>query len=233
MAASSTTSIPSPVGVACAGPGPILGTPGAEKMERAVITQWFADKGDHNLRLNYPLTRDSIVLDVGGYEGNWAAQIDEKYECSIHVFEPVPAFAGNIRQRFHARPNIHVHAYGMADKTETTTIILSDDSTSIHKTKGTPCEIHLRSATDIFAALDLNRLNVDLIKINIEGCEFELLEHMMETGLIRHVRDIQVQFHDFVPNASPRMEAIQQKLARTHHLTWQYRFVWENWHCSK
>jgi hypothetical protein len=38
-----------------------------------------------------------------------------------------------------------------------------------------------------------------------------------------------VQFHDFVPNAEPRMRQIQQALAETHELTYAYPFVWENW----
>ncbi len=53
----------------------------------------------------------------------------------------------------------------------------------------------------------------------------------METGLVKQLRDIQVQFHDFVADAPARMKKIQERLAVTHELSWQYRFVWENWHC--
>ena len=49
-------------------------------------------------------------------------------------------------------------------------------------------------------------------------------------GLITRVIDLQVQFHDFVPDAQRRMHAIQQQLGRTHSLTYQSEFVWENWH---
>jgi hypothetical protein len=43
------------------------------------------------------------------------------------------------------------------------------------------------------------------------------------------MRDIQVQFHDFVPDAEHRMRRIQQALEATHDLTFEYPFVWENW----
>jgi len=229
MPATTVTSPAAPVGVSAAGL-PMLGTPGAPKMEKDVITRWFADKGDTTLRVTYPLSKDSVVLDVGGYEGNWAAQVDEKYGCAIHVFEPVPAFAENIRQRFAGKPNIHVHAFGVAEKTDRCMISLGHDRTSIHQSTGNTVEIQLRSAAEVLPELGLGGRTVDLMKINIEGCEFELLEHLMTTGLVKQIRDIQVQFHDFVPDASARMEAIQKRLTRTHELAWQYRFVWENWH---
>ena len=42
--------------------------------------------------------------------------------------------------------------------------------------------------------------------------------------------NIQVQFdEDVIPNAAKRMEAIHSMLAKTHRITFQERFVWENW----
>ncbi len=214
----------------------ILGDPAAEKMEMPVIKQWFADRGDQTLRVDYPLTRESVVLDVGGYEGNWAAQIDECYGCTIHIFEPVAAFAEKIEERFRGRANVRIHRCGLSDQTGQATISINNDSTSVHKAQGTPCVIQLRSAREIFAELELGERGVgrevDLMKINIEGCEYELLPHLIETGLVKRIRNLQVQFHDFVPDAATRMRNIQQDLAKSHNLSWQYRFVWENW-CRK
>lgn len=42
------------------------------------VRRWFRDKGDSTLRLDYPLNADSIVLDVGGYKGDFSALIHEK-----------------------------------------------------------------------------------------------------------------------------------------------------------
>ncbi|HEY8723841.1 MAG TPA: FkbM family methyltransferase [Gaiellaceae bacterium] len=71
---------------------------------------------------------------------------------------------------------------------------------------------------------------VDLLKVNIEGGEYELLERMIQSGSVRAIKDIQVQFHDFVPNAALRMRRIQKALTETHELTYEFPFVWENWH---
>ncbi|MEM7512644.1 MAG: FkbM family methyltransferase, partial [Bacteroidota bacterium] len=76
---------------------------------------------------------------------------------------------------------------------------------------------------------ELGSNHIDLIKINIEGGEFELLEAIIDAGWVDKIDNIQVQFHDFVPNARERMMEIQKKLSFTHELTYQYDFVWENW----
>ena len=67
------------------------------------------------------------------------------------------------------------------------------------------------------------------MKINIEGGEYDLLEHLIETGFVKNIFDLQIQFHDFIPNARGRMENIQKKLKKTHKLSYQYEFVWESW----
>ncbi|CAD6491956.1 MAG: hypothetical protein EMLJLAPB_00203 [Candidatus Argoarchaeum ethanivorans] len=67
------------------------------------------------------------------------------------------------------------------------------------------------------------------MKINIEGDEYSLFEHLIETGLVNQIDNMQVPFYDFVPNAEQRMIEIQQKIATTHNLTHQYKFVWDNW----
>jgi hypothetical protein len=67
------------------------------------------------------------------------------------------------------------------------------------------------------------------MKINIEGGEYELLDRMLETGLVERVTAFQIQFHYFVEDAETRMASAQQRLSRTHSPTWQYRFIWENW----
>ena len=82
-------------------------------------------------------------------------------------------------------------------------------------------------AADFFAQQAFD--HIDLMKVNIEGGEYDLLEHLVETAVISKIANLQVQFHDFVPNAEARMAAIQACLRQTHVLTYQFPFIWENW----
>ena len=68
------------------------------------------------------------------------------------------------------------------------------------------------------------------MKINIEGGEYELLDRLLDTGLINIIDNLQVQFHDHVDGAIGRMQRIQSRLGTKFNLTYQVPFVWENWH---
>jgi hypothetical protein len=70
---------------------------------------------------------------------------------------------------------------------------------------------------------------VHLLKLNVEGEEYPVLERMLERGLLARVRDLQVQFHRTVPDCDLRYIGVRAGLERTHHLTYEYPWVWENW----
>jgi len=195
-------------------------------MQERVIP-WFKDNGDKTHRLNYELSKDSIVFDVGGYHGDWAADIFCKYGCYLYVFEPVQSFAELIKQRFSDNEKIYSYNFGLAGKDETIDITLNEDSSSTIKSSAKTETVSLVEAIKFIQESNIE--SIDLIKINIEGGEYALLEHLIEANFISKIKNIQVQFHDFVPDAEKKMKYIQQKLNRTHHLTYQYEFVWENW----
>jgi len=193
---------------------------------------WFKDQGDKTLRLNYDLNNDDIVFDIGGYEGQWASDIFSKYCCSIHIFEPVPEFALNIKKRFSQNHKIFVWDFGLADNSYKTSIETNQDATSVFKSynplkKNKFIEIKLISALEFMQKNKIDK--VQLMKINIEGGEYDLLDHLIEFEFVKYILNIQIQFHDFVDDAEQRMIKIQKHLSKTHRLTYQYPFVWENW----
>ena len=192
------------------------------------VHQWWAADPQEKQRYEYDLTSDSIVFDLGGYRGQWASDIFARYSCRIEVFEPVPHYARNIEKRFAGNPKITVHELGLAGGTGESSIAISDDRSSLYGSNGESCKIKLVEARSFLEQQGFPR--IALMKINIEGGEYELLEHLLENDLIKHVDNIQVQFHDqVVPNAAERMHRIQQRLAETHEPTYQFPFVWENW----
>jgi FkbM family methyltransferase len=195
--------------------------------QQKIIKSWWDDGGDYRFRFDYNLNPDSIVLDLGGYEGQWASDLFSRYQCRILVFEPVKAFAKNIKQRFLLNGKISVFDFGLGATTRKESISISKDGSSIFREASEKEEIEIVDSYDWLTKESLGI--VDLIKINIEGGEYELLEKLIDTGLISKIKNIQVQFHDIMADSSRRMESIQKKLEKTHFLTYQYRFVWENW----
>ena len=197
-----------------------------EPTQEERVKPWFSVDGDQTLRLNYDLNKDSIVFDLGGYKGQWTNDIYERYDCNIYCFEPVKEFADKIIERFINIPKISVFQMGLADKTTACMISNLEDSSSIYTGRGVE-RIKLISAANFI--LENNIRKIDLMKINIEGGEYDLLEHLLNRKLISIINNIQVQFHDFFPNAKKRMKRIQARLKKTHEIVWQYEFVWESW----
>jgi FkbM family methyltransferase len=191
------------------------------------VEPWFRQRGDKTFRVEYELSEDSLVFDLGGYEGQWTSDIFSRYCCRIHVFEAVVEYAQAIEARFRKNPKIHVHPVGLASHDGTSEITMSADGTSLFRAGGRRVPVTLVKASDFLVQNGISEIS--LMKINIEGGEYDLLEHLIATGTVRAIRDIQVQFHDFMPQAEERMASIQQKLAETHAVTYQFPFVWENW----
>jgi hypothetical protein len=45
------------------------------KIRPSDSSEWYKVKGDDTFRLNYPLNKDSIVIDLGGALGDWSMPI--------------------------------------------------------------------------------------------------------------------------------------------------------------
>ncbi len=185
--------------------------------------RWFDEQAEH-LRYEYDLDANSVVFDLGAYHGEFAAEIHRRYGCRIYSFEPVPRY---LRTAARACPAATFLPYAVGGSDRTERIWLNNNCTSIcNKPEGRSLSIKVRSLEGVLQELGV--MQVDLIKINTEGCEFETLEHMLERGLAHRFRNIQVQFHEFVPDAKARRQRILDGLAKTHTVTWSYEFVWEN-----
>jgi FkbM family methyltransferase len=180
------------------------------------------------LRFDYPLTRDSVVFDVGGFRGDFTAEMVARYGCHVHVFEPVTSFADQIRRRFRHNPLVKVHDVGLAGATRRQAIALIDDASSVLR-KGQVTQ--LIALVDVAEFLEQQCIDrIDLLKLNIEGGEYELIERLLDTGLIHRVGELQVQFHEEgVPDAATRMAMIHARLAERYTLSYQVPFVWESW----
>ena len=193
------------------------------------VSRWFKDKGDEALRLNYPLTQESIVFDVGGYHGDFAAELNERFGCKVYIFEPVPEFYQKCVNRFQDNKKITCFNYGLSSTNSWLDIGLAENASSFsspHVT-GETQRVQIRSIVECINELKIN--NIDLMKINIEGGEFDVLPAIIESGDIVKIKFLQVQFHDFVSDSIARRTEIRNQLAYTHAEMWNYEFVWESW----
>ena len=201
-----------------------------ETNQKTQINEWRRVLGDKTLRLNYNLDDKSIVFDLGGYEGQWSSDIYSRYRCKIFCFEILGNYALNIKNRFANNYDICVFPFGLSSVTKKIDVYINNDGTTIYPNKYDDVDVEIGEVVNFLDFIKEHNVDhIDLMKVNIEGAEYDLLEYLIEQEYIKKIYNIQVQFHKFVPDAQARMRKIQSALQSTHQLTYQYEFVWENW----
>ncbi|WP_303784436.1 FkbM family methyltransferase [Azovibrio restrictus] len=190
--------------------------------------RWLRDNPQDDVRFQYVLPSGANILDVGGYAGDFAARLIELCDANVTVFEPVSKFAAQIRERFAGDPRVRVHEAGLSDKDEVAEFDLdADASGAFGSSGGQRVQVVLWDAERFLSQCGTKEWH--LAKLNIEGGEYALLNQLIETGRIKSIKYIQVQFHLNVPNARQLYKDLAKRLRRTHRLQWRYPFVWESW----
>jgi hypothetical protein len=83
---------------------------------RRQFLRWWLDNPDEERRYAYALGPDSLVLDLGGFRGDWTREIGRRNQSQVHVFKPVPSFAADLERQFALEPRVRVHPFGLSDR---------------------------------------------------------------------------------------------------------------------
>ena len=197
------------------------------RFREPAMKDWRRDRGEQ-LRYRFAgLSADSVVVDLGGFRGEWTRRMYERYGCFFHVFEPHPVFAEELTGQFSAFPKITVHPVALDAQDGWFELSDLGDASSAFR----PADAMVRCRS-VEAAGYLRRQGIDRIdamKINIEGGEFTLLPQLVASGVIGTIGTLQVQFHRLSDDSPARRETIRAQLSATHRQTWCYPFVWEEW----
>jgi len=192
--------------------------------------QRFMRNGGEELRYDYAIGPDETVLDVGGYRGDWTNEVLTRFGCRAIVFEPCDPFFLTLEERFAGDDRVSLCHFGLGASSRVDRIALEEDRSSLFTKRSRAADDQRVEIRDIADWWDVDRLPaVAVMKVNIEGGEYEVLPRLIETGLIERVRDLQVQFHSFVPGSEAKMARIARSLSATHERTFHFLYIWENW----
>lgn len=180
----------------------------------------------------WPLTTTSVVWDIGAYAGMVVASLQAGYGCSISAFEPQVPIAEELQRRF---PRVKVLPFGLGIETgEFPMVQVGTDGASFvfeegaHRQRGTG---HLVEIGDQMRQMGID--NIDLMVMNIEGCEYALVPHMIRHDLIEKVRFLQMGTHPrgklYGKMEIPTIEDILVGMRNTHFIYWNYALQWICW----
>lgn len=173
------------------------------RLNETSLKQWQDENLEH-LRYEYDLKAGEKCLDIGSYRREWANEMIKRYMVTVECFDALDNKAAWIHNGKIQMGGSYYYTSMFADKTD-----------------------QEYWCVDIAEYL---QQEIAVVKVNIEGGEYELLNYIINKGLIGNIRNLQVQFH-IVDNIAWQLlyDELAKRLSETHELTWRYPFVWENW----
>lgn len=153
-----------------------------------------------------PITSDSVVIDIGSNEGQ---EIDALLSigCEIHSFEPHPMFAKELKVRYGKIPNVHLNQCAAWTSNCEQTLYFKRDAlsrnggASMLKFKSNVThrqgEHYSKKVKCVDIAQYIKDLNtaIDLLKIDAEGVEYDLLDHIFNTGAHKKIKHFYYEDH--------------------------------------
>ena len=194
------------------------------------IFNWFKDDAI-KLVYDHDLDKNSIVVDIGGYKGIWAGNFIDKYNCNIIFYEPVKTYFTQLENNISKYNKASLNNYGLGNEHQKIKIQHRGVQTTTQKIYNKEYD-EIIEIRDIAEERHLFNSTIDLMCINIEGGEYDLLDQIIKTNMIENIINIQVQFHEWYPSYSESVllrSSLQDRLRKTHQITFCYPFVWENW----
>lgn len=203
------------------------------------IKEWFAEKGHITHIINHNLNKNSIVVDLGAYTGEWASKLNNHIQCQIYLLEPVQKFYKVLENKFINNKNISYRPVGIGTEDKILFLsnkIINGDATKINFSENNYIYNNNKNKIKLVTLENMmkfwNLKNIDLLQINIEGGEYDILENWLESGIINKIKILQIQFHNFpdIENHIHRRKNIQKELQKNgYKLKYCFQWVWEAW----
>jgi FkbM family methyltransferase len=197
--------------------------------QQKILAEWHSFDWTGLQRSNFSINTTDVVIDGGGYMGQWSSDIAARFNPNIYTFEPIMEFSEIIADRFVLNSKVKVINAGLSAKNGKASFSRIGDATKATSDPNQPASaLETVELVNFVEFLEKNHIEeVALLKLNIEGGEYDVLEQLLDTGRIHSVKNILVQFHDFEAGQNSRRSAIVAQLEQDFKTVFSYPFVWE------
>lgn len=196
-------------------------------VQRRVKTEFHGSTCGGWSILQDSLTSDSVVYSIGiGEDATFDLSVIEKYECAIHAFDPTPRSVVWVQREIKS-PLFRFEAAAIADHDGTLELFFPSNpdfvSTSLAKSKSMTGSSFIATCVSLPSLMGrLGHTRIHVLKMDIEGAEYTVLEHALKTGVLRRVDQLLIEFHHWMEPFTVRhtQEALQLVRGEGFYVAW-------------
>ena len=146
---------------------------------------------------------DSTVLDIGANYGE-VEKVLTPVGCKVHAFEPHPLFFSKLQDSYVDNPNISISNCAVWKTNGKKTFYFKRSASALNggatlmseKTNITNLNLNVEvTCLDIFDLITSIGKPVDVLKMDVEGAEYEILQRLYESGAYKSVKSIYFEDH--------------------------------------
>jgi FkbM family methyltransferase len=162
-----------------------------------------------------PLENQDLVLDIGANVGLWTKYILSKGAGKVYCFEPNLKAIDHLKSTLKEDTNTHVIEKAVYKEKATLQFHIDDANSLVSSLIPEPGKSpsYNVDAITLEDAINLTgHQNIDLVKIDIEGAEFEIIENLSRE-ISDRINSFLIEFHDFYfDNGMHKVDSLEQKL---------------------
>mmetsp|Transcript_110469 Transcript_110469/g.236032 ORF Transcript_110469/g.236032 Transcript_110469/m.236032 type:complete len:254 (+) Transcript_110469:52-813(+) len=182
----------------------------------------------------------AVIMDIGGNVGADVDMILQTHPQShVFTFEPIPHYFEILTTKFRGNPHVTVQNVGVADANGQAQFILDavqggQGTTGVdHTVHGDKVQVQLRDVQDILTNITSTTGRVpDTLNINCEGCEYAVLQRVVDQGWLGKIHFVQVSWHvaaDVADRVAKRCRIEEAFLNSSYKKVFHTTFGWEGW----
>jgi FkbM family methyltransferase len=146
------------------------------------------------------INENSIVYSFGvGEDLSFDLEMIERHNCNVFCFDPTPKSIKWVKNQ-KLNEKIHFYEFGISNKNEFENLYLPKNSNHvsgsvvIHKNIDINNFVRVEMKTLSSIMKKLNHSYLDVLKIDIEGAEFLVIENILNESI--PIKQIMIEFHD-------------------------------------
>jgi FkbM family methyltransferase len=158
------------------------------------------------------INRDSVVVDLGAYDGDFAGEILRRFDCRVIAAEPVR----EIFDRIQPHPRLEPLPLAVGGENRSTAVNVFANRCASVMPAADLADAAKEQPVEMVTLRELRRrasLNhIDLLKVDIEGAEIAMFDDCSDDEL-RSIDQITVEFHEHLfPEQQPAIQRICRRM---------------------